>query len=75
VLFRSVGVKPVENTPDEILETAREMLDRLEGKEADIADDRALERRLKALLETRGRGVTTARLGRYFLEKHRALLE
>jgi hypothetical protein len=66
----------VENTAEDILELVREMLDRLEGKLEETADDRALQERFMKLLRPGHYSFgTVSRIGAAYLRKYRHLLE
>lgn len=75
-LYANDGIVPVENSPDEILDLVREMLDRLEGKFEETDEDRALQERFMKLLRPGHYSYGTAsRVGAAFLRKYRHLLE
>ena len=73
--FAERGLKTVDNTPQEIAELAIEMLDRLDGKLKDEPDDADLQARFRALIQPHHYcWHASARIGRAFLRRHRALL-
>jgi putative glycosyltransferase (TIGR04372 family) len=75
-LYNDNGIVPVENTAEDILELVREMLDRLEGKLEETADDRALQERFMKLLRPGHYSFgTVSRIGAAYLRKYRHLLE
>ena len=75
-LYADDGIVPVENTPDEILELVREMLDRLEGRFEETDEDRKLQERFMKLLQPGHYSYGAAsRMGAAFLRKYRHLLE
>ncbi|MDA0225585.1 MAG: TIGR04372 family glycosyltransferase, partial [Proteobacteria bacterium] len=49
-LYADAGLETLENSPDEILELVREMLDRISGAWAPAAEDEALQHRFMMLL-------------------------
>jgi putative glycosyltransferase (TIGR04372 family) len=73
--FVERGLKTVDNTPQEIAELAIEMLDRLDGKFQEDPDDADLQARFRALIQPHHYSWhASARIGRAFLRRHRALL-
>jgi putative glycosyltransferase (TIGR04372 family) len=73
--FVERGLKPVDNTPQEIAELAIEMMDRLDGNAEDEQDDADLQARFRTLIQPHHYcWHATARIGRAFLRRHRALL-
>jgi putative glycosyltransferase (TIGR04372 family) len=74
--FDERGLRQVDNTPQEIAELAMEMMDRLDGKLKDEPDDADLQARFRALVQPHHFcWHTSARIGRAFLSRHRALLK
>jgi putative glycosyltransferase (TIGR04372 family) len=74
-LFAEAGLAPVENSPEEILALAQEMLDRLEGAWTPGPQDEELQRRFFALLRPGHYSYGAAsRVGADFLRRHAALL-
>jgi putative glycosyltransferase (TIGR04372 family) len=74
-LYQDAGVEIEENTAEEILELASEMLDRVEGKIAYDEVDMDLQRRFHVLLRPGHYGYGAAsRIGAAFLRKHNSLL-
>jgi putative glycosyltransferase (TIGR04372 family) len=75
-LYADEGIVPVENSAEEILELAREMLDRLEGTYKETGEDRALQERFLGLLRPGHYSYGgAARIGAAFLRRHRRLLD
>ena len=73
--FSERGLKPVDNTPQEIAELAIEMMDRLDGNVEDEQDDADLQARFRALIQPHHYcWHSSSRIGRAFLRRHRALL-
>jgi putative glycosyltransferase (TIGR04372 family) len=73
--FAERGLSQVDNTPQEIVELAIEMMDRLDGKLKDEPDDADLQARFRALIQPHHYcWHASARIGRAFLRHHRALL-
>ena len=74
-LYADAGLEAVENTPEEILELAVEMIERISGTHAAGPVDDALQRRFMALLRpghySYGAG---SRVGVAFLRRHANLL-
>lgn len=73
--YEAVGIRWVDNSPEEICELAVEMLDRLEGRLSYSATDEALQQRFQSLLRLEPAWGTTARVGREFLRRHAHLLD
>jgi len=73
--FEIDGLELVENSPEEILELSREMLERVEGRWAATPDDEELQKSFHSLFRpghyTYG---SLARCGRDFLRRHQNLL-
>ena len=73
--FVERGLRQVDNTPQEIAELAIEMMDRLDGHVEDEPDDADLQARFRALIQPHHYcWHASARIGRAFLRRHRALL-
>ena len=74
-LYQQHGVRVVENSPEDVLGLALEMLDRVEGRSAYSPQDEALQVRFKSLMReghfSFGGGT---RVGRNFLRKYEHLL-
>jgi putative glycosyltransferase (TIGR04372 family) len=74
-LYDEAGIEVVENSPDEILELVREMLDRLDGTCRDADGDQELQERFMRLLQPRHYSYGAAsRIGAAFLRKYQYLL-
>jgi putative glycosyltransferase (TIGR04372 family) len=74
-LFEESGIEIAENSPDDILDLVREMLDRLEGTFSETEEDRVLQDRFKSLLRPGHYGFgAVSRVGSAFLRKYRHLL-
>ena len=73
---RAVGVRLVDNTPEETNDVVLEMLERLEGTLVYTAEDEQLQARFKTLKPnfTEQLGVCAGRVGRAFLRKYAHLL-
>ncbi|MGC1862606.1 MAG: TIGR04372 family glycosyltransferase [Methylocystis sp.] len=73
--FAERGLKHIDNTPREIAELAMEMLDRLDGRVAEEADDADLQARFRAYVQPHHYcWPAPGRIGRGFLRRHRDLL-
>ncbi len=73
--FFERGLRQVDNAPQEIAELAIEMMERLDGNVEDESDDVDLQERFRALmLPHHYCWHASARIGRAFLRRHRALL-
>jgi putative glycosyltransferase (TIGR04372 family) len=73
--FVERGLRPVDNTSQEIAELAIEMMDRLDGNIEDERDDADLQARFRSLIQPHHYcWHTSSRIGRAFLRRHRALL-
>jgi len=72
----SLGIRPVDNTPEEINDVVLEMLGRLEGTLAYSAEDEQLQARFRMLKPNFANevGVSAGRVGRAFLHKYTHLL-
>ena len=68
-----LGLAPVPNKPEEIREVVTEMLGRFDGVLSYTDEDQALQFAFDAVAET-NRCIGNARVGRDFLQRHRALL-
>jgi len=74
--FSRSGVKPIENSPEDITELALEMLDKVEGKLSYTDEDEILQRRFKSLMNSSHCSYgAISRVGRGFLKKYANLLE
>lgn len=74
-LYDEAGIEVIENSPDDILDLVREMLDRLDGTYRESDKDGELQERFMRLLEPRHYGFGAAsRVGATFLRKYRHLL-
>ena len=74
-VFQERGVRPVENTDDEIRDLVEEMLARLDGTFEESLDDRDLQRRYKALLKPNDYCYgAVGHIGRDWLRENRHLL-
>ncbi len=77
--FAAEGLRPMENSPDEIVGLTQEMLDRLEGRASSLGtEDEKLQATFADLFDHdlgHYGAVTSARTGAHFLRKHRDLLE
>ena len=74
-LYRESGIEPRENEPDDILELAREMLDRIDGRFTENEGDEFLQKRFRRLFRPGHYGHASAsRVGTAFLRKHENLL-
>lgn len=69
----AAGLRPVDNTPDELREAVAEMLDRMDGAAEPDADDRRRQAAFAALARAHGL-VGFARVGHGFLQRHAHLL-
>ncbi len=74
-LYEQDGLDVIDNTPEEILELCREMLERVEGRWSATPDDERLQQSFKSLFRpghyTYG---SLTRCGRDFLRRHQNLL-
>ncbi len=72
----SLGMRLVNNTPEEINDVILEMLERLEGKLVYSTEDEQLQERFKQLKPgfTKHLGTSAGRVGRAFLRKYAHLL-
>ena len=74
-LYSEHGVRPIENTPQEIQDVVLEMLERVEGRAAYTPKDQALQETFRALLRPGHNAYGGAsRVGRDFLRKYEHLL-
>jgi putative glycosyltransferase (TIGR04372 family) len=72
--FEKDGIQIIENTEEEIKEVVVEMLDRLDGLVLANASDEALQKRFHSLFTQANYCYgTTAKIGTFFLRKHRNL--
>ena len=74
--YAEAGVRPVENSSEDIKDVAMEMLDKIEGKMRYTDEDERLQKSFKLLItpdhsESYG---AISRVGRDFLRKHKDLL-
>lgn len=75
-MFYDAGLRPIENSPEEITDLALEMLDRLEGSTEPYDPLESLQAAFKQLLRpTHYCYGAPSRMGARFLERHRDLLE
>ncbi len=74
--INSVGVKLIDNTPEEINDVVIEMLNRLDGKLDHSAEDEELQKQFKSLKPpfSNQLGMSYDRIGQAFLQKYRRLL-
>jgi len=74
-LFSQAGLRPVENTPEDIRDLALEMLDRKAGRLSYTIEDELLQKRLKLLINpTHYSFGAMSRVGGEFLRKYEHLL-
>ena len=74
-LYARAGLAAIDNSPEEILELAAEMLERLDGSHAPAPEDERLQRRFMALLKPGHYSYGAAsRVGTAFLRRHAGLL-
>lgn len=74
-LYHEAGIRPDENTSEDIVELVREMLDQLEGHSERIPEDEELQRQYVALFRPIHYSYgASSRLGMAFLRKYRYLL-
>ena len=73
--FTDLDASLVDNTPDEIDELVREMLERLDGTASYSADQNERQARFERLVQDHGEPVGCARIGRDFLRRHAWMLE
>lgn len=75
-LYESAGIRVDENSPEDIVALVAEMLDRLDGRFSESADDRQLRERFNALLRPGHYSYGSATgLATSFLRNHRALFD
>ena len=75
-LFMRAGLRPVENSAEDIRDLAMEMLDRTEGVLQYSGDDELLQKRFKALMNPNHYSFgAISRVGCDFLRKYSLLLE
>ena len=75
-LFREHRIRPDENTPEDVIHLALEMLERLEGRTNYSQEDEELQRRFKVLMRPGHYSYGgISRIGRDFLRKYAHLLE
>ncbi|NJL57442.1 TIGR04372 family glycosyltransferase [bacterium] len=74
--LNSLGVKLVDNTPEEINDLVLEMLDRLDGTFEYTEEDKSLHQQFSNLLSSSSQFScgTNSRIGRNFLRKYKNLL-
>lgn len=74
-LFKSYGIKTIENSPEDIKEVTIEMLDKLDGKLVYTHEDQVLQERFKLLMNPIHFSYgAMSRVGRDFLRKYKHLL-
>ena len=74
--YRKAGLVPVENTPEEIVDLAREMNRRLDGTWKTTEEDEKLQHSFKALFQYQGKPYkSSARIGTKFLRENQYLLD
>ncbi|MBI3553536.1 MAG: TIGR04372 family glycosyltransferase [Elusimicrobia bacterium] len=72
--FEAKGLSVSDNTPEEILGLALEMLERTEGGAAYSEEDELSQRDFRRVVEAHG-GYSAGRVGRDFLRRHSRLLD
>jgi putative glycosyltransferase (TIGR04372 family) len=74
-LYQEAGIRVEENTPEDIQDLVREMIERLEGRAEYTREDEELQQTYKSLLQPGhySYGVPS-RIGRGFLRKYRDLV-
>ena len=74
--FEHIGVDVIENTPEELLDVAVEMDERLKGKWQTTGEDQELQQRFWSLLEVKEPNQEwRPRMGAKFLRQNRELLD
>jgi putative glycosyltransferase (TIGR04372 family) len=74
--IHKAGVRPVENSPEDITNLAMEMIDRAGGKISYTDDDEILQGRFKSLMKPCHYSYgAVSKVGRDFLRKYRRLLD
>lgn len=74
-LYERRGLSIVENTPEEIRDVTIEMLDRLDDKWTETAEDRNLQKRFRSMLGPNHYGYQTqSKLGAVYLRQNRDTL-
>ena len=68
-----MGIRVIDNTPEELRELAVEMIDRLEGRQAETAQERAMQARFAQLAETYE--IYPVKMARAFLSRHSAVFQ
>ena len=75
-LYREHGLRPVENSAEDVLDLVLEMTDRIDGRLTYTSQDEALQAHFKALLKPGHMSYGAAsRVGRSFLTKYAYLLD
>ncbi len=74
LFFEKIGLEALDNTPEEILEATREMLDGLEGKLVYSKDDERTQAAFRRQADPYGIEIRS-RAARGFLERHPELIE
>jgi putative glycosyltransferase (TIGR04372 family) len=69
--FAAMGIRVVNNTPEELRELVVEMMGRFEGRHAEVEDERTLQACFAGLAAAHG--VYPARIARAFISRHRDL--
>ena len=74
--FEHIGVDVIENTPEELLDVAVEMDERLKGKWQTTGEDQELQQRFWSLLEVKEPNQEwRPRMGAKFLRQNQELLD
>lgn len=74
--FEKAGLVPIENTPDEILDLAKEMNGRLDGKFKYTKEDEKLQRKFQSLFKSKNAPYRHhIRIGAKFLRENKDLLQ
>lgn len=74
--FKKAGLRPVENTPEDIRDLALEMFDRKESRLSYTPEDELLQKRFKSLMNpTHYSFGAMSRVGQSFLRKYEFLLD
>lgn len=72
-IITSLGVRLVDNSPEEIKEVVEEMIDRMDGNLNYTSEDERLQKKFNSLVTYESYGVAS-RIGRNFLRKYARLL-
>jgi hypothetical protein len=67
-VLAKLGIRVVDNTPEELRELVIEMLDRLEGRHAEVEHERVLQTRFDELAAARQ--FYPVRIARAFMSRH-----